>query len=372
MYLAAVLTVVSICGCVTVKNDDPTPPEVNSVPEIRQARETKDTLQREARELKEIGDGLDAITSRISEHRIAVGSGSVDTVIKALIQTTSALRQSAQDILERGPQYIAKIDTFAGTLNSAPAVFAQAAALFRTYADQEPYAEVADDYRQVATMFDNLASRTQNSSGTVQKRYDREKLLQTLQFIKHQERFLSRLEAALYAQDFALSEIESLIRDIDAHARKFEELRSQIRDLNAAFRNVEAVAATQRLSPEPRPADVPSQTHEPSKVDDNPPAEKPAVAPVSYVPPRALVLPVRDFNKPAPAASGAFRWEPAVGDITRQVAVNCDREATEIPTILRKVTYPRPARQLTQEELTIPPELEEIGRRAAAAARGCR
>lgn len=364
------IIVLALGGCVTVKTDDPATPEANTVPEIRQARETQSRLQREAREVKDIGDGLDSIATKISEHRVLTGAGSVDTLIHSLIQTTSELRQLAKDILEKGPQYIARVDSFTATLKDAPDTFRKAAALFRAFANDEPYEDLADDYREVATMFDNLASRTQHSSGMVHKQYNREELLRMLQYVRHQERYLDRLEAALYAQGFGFSEIEALVREIDAFSSKFEKLRSQVRDLNAAFRDVEAVATTQRPSVPQRPAAVPAQIQERPKNDESAPAEKPAEAPVSYQPRQATASVDRELSQ-ASGASGkyfvsAYRAPPT----PPRTYPSC---ATTSPVSYQSTTNPTyiapPTRQKTHGEMFSTQELDEIALRATAAAR---
>jgi len=282
------VVVLTLAGCVHVHTDGPTPPEASSVPEIKRARETKDKLQREARELQKTGNELDAITARISEHRVLTSTGSVETLMKGLIETTASLRQSAKAILDKGPQYIEKIDSFANTLQTSPETFTKAAKLFRTFADLEAYADIADDHRQVATLFENLATRTEKWGGTLAKRYDRDQLLETLQYIRHQERFLDRMQAGLQAQDCSSAEMEALLRNIETYTKRFEQFRAQIRDINAAFRGIEAATATKaqeastrrvfsdRPAPDPDPKKSPPES---IALRPPPPVIKPEGAP---------------------------------------------------------------------------------------------
>jgi chromosome segregation ATPase len=244
-HIVTVAMITALSGCINVHTDSEKLPEALNVPAIKEAYQTKVKLQRNVQELKQIGRDLDAIQTCVSYQRFTIPYGSTDTVINSLIESTRSLRDSAKAILEKGPQYIEKVDSFAATLEAAPATFSGAAKLFRSFAGEEAYADVAEDYRQVAVLFENLATRTEQSQTKFRELYNREALLETLQYIRHQERFLNRLEAALYAQGPGLKEIEGFLHEIENYTSKFEQLRTQIRELNSSFRN---------LDDEPKPA----------------------------------------------------------------------------------------------------------------------
>jgi hypothetical protein len=236
-------------GCVRVETESKRLPDAMNLPAIREANQTRAKLQSNVQEARQIGNELEAITSEISRQRITLQSSTTDKAIKNLIETTQKLRESALAILEKGPRFLDKIDSFSTPLATAPATYAKVAKLFRKFADEEPYADVAKDYRQTAVLFDNLAVRTEAGGATLHKRYNREAIMETLRYIRHQERFLDRLEAALRSQDFEIRELEKFLDEIEIYVKKFEQLRTQIKDLNAALQGLD----DQSITPQPQP-----------------------------------------------------------------------------------------------------------------------
>ena len=248
-------------GCVNVTVDPKGMPDSLNLPAIKAARETKTKLQNDTQELNNMGKELDSITTNISMQHIVIPTGPADMVIKSLIESTRSLRESAKEIIDKAPRYIEKVDNFSATLNTAPETFTKAAQLFRCFAEQEPYKDVADDYRQVAILFENLATRTQSSQTSFRARYDRDALTETVKYIRHQERFLDRFEAALYTQGPELQELDAFLHQIENYSKNFEKLRTQIRELNTAFRG----AGEQPKSPQPEKSHFPQPRPEKPK-----------------------------------------------------------------------------------------------------------
>ena len=355
-HAATLVLVVALGGCVNVQRDaqekpvesklpdqpDPTKkPEASELPEIKAARETTDRLRRQSRDLGEFGSQLDTITTRMAEYRVLISSGSLDALIKGLMQTTASLRESAKVILERGPQFIVKIDGFSSTLETAPGTFGKAAALFRSFADEEPYADVADDYRQFAILFDHLTTRTQTYNVTLVKAYNRDQLLETLKYIRHQERFLERVEAALSVQDFELREVEALIRQIETYTSKFETFRTQIRDLNATFRGVDAL--TTKPQPTRTPPKRPAQaTPKPTESVDKPSqntAYLPSPAETSRTWPSDDPSPDAGTQTALPYSSNSLQLDPPPsGNASTNIAIRSQAEKG------LKTVQPQPAK----------------------------
>ena len=126
--------------------------------------------------------------------------------MKKLIESTQSLRQSPKAILDKAAQYVPdKIDTLSGTLQTAPDCFTNAAKLFRTYADAEPYAKLAESYRQVAVRC--ASTILPPLSVPTVPRYDRtttgRRFSTPWSTFRHEELFLDRLEAALRVQEIA-------------------------------------------------------------------------------------------------------------------------------------------------------------------------
>jgi hypothetical protein len=230
---------ITFTGCINVHSDAEKLPESINLPEIQEARKTGVKLQRDARELNEIGNQLYTTTTNISCQQIALSSDSPDAVIENLIATTQALRESAKTILEKAPQFIQKVDEIFGPLGTAPQSFTNVAKLFRSFAAEEPYADIAEDYRQVATLFDNMAIQTQEGTKKLQQNYNRDALLETLKYIRHQERFLDRFESVLRLKQAGLWGKEPFHEEIETYIKKYEQFRAQIRGLNEAFRNLD-------------------------------------------------------------------------------------------------------------------------------------
>jgi K+/H+ antiporter YhaU regulatory subunit KhtT len=297
-YTAAAAFIITFCGCVKVETESQKLPDAINLPAIQKANITKTKLQRDVLEAKEIGNELETITTDISRQRITLQSSSTDTAIKNLIESTQRLRESAKAILEKGPRYVEKLDSFDNDIGDAPTTFKNAAKVFRAFAEEETYADLAKDYRQVALLFENLAARTKTDSSTFRVRYNREAILETLRYICHQERFLDRLEAALRSQDFDLRELESFLDEITNYAKKFEQLRIQIQDLNTALHKIEEQPTPSNPQPtkSPKPA-TPAKASKDTVAQVIPTAYRAPPTPTQKQPKEAPVQKIKETDR---------------------------------------------------------------------------
>jgi uncharacterized phage infection (PIP) family protein YhgE len=225
-----------------VRAQDTKFPESINLPAIQAAYQTKLALRRHLAQLDDAGRELDAIAKAVSINRQAMLPGMTETMTENLIQSIRSLREVAKAILDKAPQFIENIDNFSTTLDAAPKTFAEAANLFRTFADEEPYRELADDYRQMASLFDRLAAKSAEGKSALNDRYNRAALLQTIAFVRSQERFLDRSEAAFYAVD-SQREIDAFLAQLEGYAKRFEQFRVDIRELNAVFQTLDGQPA---------------------------------------------------------------------------------------------------------------------------------
>jgi hypothetical protein len=239
--LQAVVLLLAVAGCRHVDKDAEKLPDAIKLPAIKEALKMRESLEHDRLEITQI----DGRAAHIAAQHLVLPTGGPDALVKTLIESVHSLRESAKVILDKGPSFLDKIDSFSSSLYEAPEKYTAAAELFRRFAEEEPYADVAEDYREVAKLFDNLAANTETSGTYFYQHYDRDAIAETLTYIAHQARFLDRFEAALYAQGCAPSEIEAFIRDIEQYSKRFEELQAQIRSINTTF---------QRLSEQPGPA----------------------------------------------------------------------------------------------------------------------
>jgi hypothetical protein len=306
-YAVVTALFVTFCGCIKVETDAARLPDAVNLPAIQEANQTKTKLQYDIREAKKVGQEVETTALEISQQRITLQSSPTQVEIQNLIESTQKLRLSALAILEKGPRFLEKIDIFSGTLKTAPSTFSTAAKLFRSFAEEERYKDIADDYRQVALMFDNLASRTETTGTALKKHYNREAILETLQYIRHQERFLDRLEAALRSQSFEDRELERFLDEITDYARKFDELRGQIRDLNTALSSFDEKPAA-------------SKTQPPKSTATAAPPKPPLVTPLPVVPPKTPPEkmpedPLPKFPEPSKTANSAQQSNAAYPEI---------------------------------------------------------
>ena len=267
----AVVTVNSGCfrtgtGLATARVREPkNPPEAFHVAEIRAAYHDKERILKQTALLQDLGGSLDEAVSLI-----AVRAPTIDTVgtRSELIAMVRTLRKNAQEVLEQAPRFLATVDRLSNDLAKGHGSFSAAATLFETYADQEPFQPIAEDYRAVARLLQSLSERCHSARAEIVEKHQRPQFLDTLQFIRHQELLLHRFEAALFAtfEDESILEIEDYLFQLTAYTGHYEEFRSSIRDLNRLIPILQSIDKEM-----PQQIDVPLPQQEPAVRSGTPP-----------------------------------------------------------------------------------------------------
>jgi tetratricopeptide (TPR) repeat protein len=209
------------------------------IPEIQHAVDVRQSLEDEKRQTTSLGAELRAASTSIATRPVALSSLSSRDIIQREIEITQSLRQSAKVILEKGPLFVEKIDRLSGRLQSAPECYLVAARLFRKFADEEAYAEIAEHYRQVAVLFEKLAARDSSHGATLRKQYDRAAIVELLKYVREQEQYLDRLEAALRVTQINADDMDDFIKQIAAYSKAFEDFQRNIRELNKVLGNLD-------------------------------------------------------------------------------------------------------------------------------------
>ena len=225
-------------------------------PEIAKAAQARTNLEQQKQDAQRIVKEMQDTAAAITLPRLALQNRPSEEIIRCLLDTTRLLRKKAKAILAKAPQFLEKIDGLTNTLQSTPDTYLAAAKLFRSQADKELYAKMADNYRQIATMFEKFAERDRNDKTKLGKNYNREAIVQLLQYIKHQERFLEHLQAVLEVMQIGDTEMDAFLKEIAAYTKAFEDFEQEIRGTQCSAgdaRTGAAISARTRTSP-PREA----------------------------------------------------------------------------------------------------------------------
>jgi hypothetical protein len=162
---------------------------------------------------------------------IADEQAAVDTMLIA----TQRLNALAKTLIEKYEGYSENRSQYLKILPTAATVFRQAAQTYKEYADQEPYASIAADYRVLASAWETAATVYEKRAKDIGSETD---LAETMQFVKRSSIFLSRLETHLsvYPKGSVGPELEAFHRQLRTYIEGFEQLRLRIRTLDQQFK----------------------------------------------------------------------------------------------------------------------------------------
>ncbi len=221
---------ISFPGCIYI-SDPKDAPEAFQNPEIKKAYRDKEAIAAQVAVFQKASEELHEHVNGASSQLMQVQ----DTGTRAHFMTTiRSLRQQAQEILDNAPRFLEAMDQLSADIGQGRQSFSAAAGLFETFAAEEPYESIADDYRQIVKLFTTLAERCETAQTQILAKHNRAEFLESLQFIRHQERLLNRFEAALLTtfDDTDLEEVERYLMQLSSYAKEYEGFRGQIRDLN--------------------------------------------------------------------------------------------------------------------------------------------
>ncbi len=252
-------------GCFYINTDPKDAPEAFRIPEIKKAYQDKKAIESQSVVVKQLGQELDGLVTNTSSH-VPIISG-VNTRSE-FISTVQSLRREAQVILDSAPKFIAAVDRLSTDMSEGRQSFSAAAKLFETFAAEEPYEGIADDYRQIVKMFTTLSERCETAQSQIIDKHDRAAFLETVQFIKHQELLLHRLEAALLAtfENADVLEVQQYLAQLTSYTKRYEDFRLQIRDLNRLVPMLQAPSTGLPAAPENQK----SQKTPPAAASDSP------------------------------------------------------------------------------------------------------
>jgi hypothetical protein len=161
---------------------------------------------------------------------IADEQAAVDTMLIA----TQRLNALAKALIDKYECYSDNRVKYLKILPTAATVFRQAAQTYKEYAEEEPYASIAEDYRVLASAWETIAKVYDKRAKDIGNETD---LSETMQFVKRSSVFLSRLETHLlvYPKDAAGPELEAFHKQLRTYIEGFEQLRVRIRTLDQQF-----------------------------------------------------------------------------------------------------------------------------------------
>lgn len=265
------LATVTNLSCIHIHSDPENAPDALRVPEIKEAYQAKKAIETQTAVVKNLGNELDGIVTQVS---FQVPSANAADPKARLIAAVRALRDAAREVLDKGPRYLDAIERLSTDMRAGRRSFGGASKLFETFAAEEPYEAIADDYHQIALLFAELSRRCSTAENEFIEKFDRAAFLETLQYIRHQELLLDRFEAALTAafEDPELLEIQSLVAQINAYTKRYEAFRVQIRDLNRLVPLLEQEPSTPNSGSEHPDSDssAPEPTPSPIAHDSGP------------------------------------------------------------------------------------------------------
>ena len=222
-------------------------------------------IESQSIQVKQLGDELDGLVTK-SSSQVPIVNG-VNTRSEFIL-TVQALRREAQVILDNAPKFIDAVDRLSADMREGRQSFSAAAKLFETFAAEEPYESIADDYRQIVKMFTTLSERCETAQSQIIEKHDRAAFLDTIQFLKHQELLLHRLEAALLAtfENADVLEVQRYLAQVTSYTRRYEDFRLQIRDLNRLVPMLQA----ESIAVPPKPKGQSSPKTPPAAASDSP------------------------------------------------------------------------------------------------------
>lgn len=267
---AFVVAIAGSTGCIYINSNPENAPDALRIPQIRQAYRAKEAIQKQGAVVKQLGNELDGAVTRIAYQVPHMQSNDAKT---QLIAAVRSLRDSAREVLDRGTKYLDALERLSTDMQTGHRSFSGASKLFETFAAEEPYQAIADDYRQLAQFFAELSRRCNTAQTKFIEKFNRAEFLETLQYIRHQERLPDRFEAALVAafDDPELLEIQDYLAQLNAHAKKYEAFRVQIRDLNRLIPLLEQAPASPNGNSE-HPKTTPSTANAKQTAERRPPA----------------------------------------------------------------------------------------------------